>query len=214
MIDGEWPKAGPLFKGDERKRFRLGAKTDAEGYTCHTEAADYVEATTTVPITGDEAVATVNLPFDFPFYGEYYDSAEISTNGHFRFVSAADTAYSNPEIPNAALPNAVVAPLWDDLVLDATSSVRTAAGSGSFTIEYRDALFYETTLRVDVAVTLYEDGQILFTYRNLDGADERELGSSATVGIENATGTIGLQYSLNEAVLSNETAIRFLPPAA
>ena len=50
-------------------------------------------------LTGDEALATVALPFDFPFYGASYDTAQLSTNGHLRFVSAEDTAYSNPAYP-------------------------------------------------------------------------------------------------------------------
>jgi hypothetical protein len=50
-------------------------------------------------------------------------------------------------------------------------------------------------------------------YRNLDPAQPRELGSSATIGIENATGTVALQFSVNVASLSNVGGIRFRPPS-
>ena len=46
--------------------------------------------------------------------------------------------------------------------------------------------------------------------------DGRERGNSATLGIENATGTVGLQFSFNQAVLDVEpavTSIRYRPPA-
>ena len=213
VIDGVWPRS-PVFKGDERKRFRLGSKVDAAGYSCRTEAADYVEAGTSVALTGDDAVATVALPFGFAFYGQTYNSVQLSTNGHVRFVPDADAAFTNIAIPSTSIPNAVIAGFWDDMVHDASSSVRTSAGSGTFTIEYRNVSFYQGTERVDFTMTLHDDGEIVVAYRNLDADAGRELGSSATVGVESAAGTVGLQYSLDSAVLSNETAIRFLPPAA
>jgi hypothetical protein len=107
----------------------------------------------------------------------------------------------------------VIAAMWDDLVLDASSSVNTTAGGDSFTIEWRNAVFYESVERIDAEITLYEDGQIVITYRNLDPGSDRELGSSASVGIENADGTIGIQYGYSSPFLSNDTAIRFFPPA-
>jgi len=101
--------------------------------------------------------------------------------------------------------------------LDASSAVytRTAGVSPnrSFLVEWRNARFYSaTTLRIDVELELSENGHIVLRYRNLDSAQPLELGSSATVGIENAAGTIALQYSANSPTLSNTQAIRFRPP--
>ena len=45
-------------------------------------------------------------------------------------------------------------------------------------------------------MVIYEAGRVLFQYRQLEGA--RSMGSGATVGIENAAGNDGLQYSLNQ----------------
>ena len=62
---------------------------------------------------------------------------------------------------------------------------------------------------------LHENGQILTQSRNL-ADDGRERGNSATLGIENAAGTVALRYSFNQAVLDPEpavTSIRYRPPA-
>ncbi len=50
-------------------------------------------------------------------------------------------------------------------------------------------------------VTLKENGQILTQYNNV-GAFGRQQGDSATIGIENATGTDALQFSFNEASIT------------
>ena len=58
-----------------------------------------------------------------------------------------------------------------------------------------------------------ENGQILMQYRDIGDAGA-EQGDSATVGIEDETGRIGLQYSFNTPTLRNDRAIRYvLPPS-
>ncbi|WP_116949359.1 S8 family serine peptidase [Jiangella endophytica] len=199
--------------GPSTLTFALPKRTDGYGYFCTTGPSEYVEGTDQVSLTGDEATASVALPFDFPFYGESYDTAYLSSNGHVNFL-APITNYTNSALPNAAAPNATLAPFWDDLHIQAGGGVYTGTVDGGFVIEYRNVSFFNVAnVRIDFSVTLYEDGTVTFAYRNLDPAQARELGNSATVGIENATGTDALQYSFNEAALSDDTAITFeLPP--
>ena len=157
----------------------------------------------------------MNLPFPFFFYGAQYGRAFVSTNGHVNFL-AASTVLSNGALPAVGAPNAAIYPLWDDIDMRAAGRVYTrswgVAPDRSFVIEWRGVPFYQSpALVVDFQVQLNEDGSIVTRYRNL-GPDPRERGNSATVGIENATGTVALQYSLNEAVLSDDRSIRFVPP--
>ena len=205
-----------VVDANETLDFTLAARSDSFGYTCAVEGSAYVEGTTALALTGDDAAATVALPFAFPFYGGSYTQAHVSTNGNVNFL-AQNTAFTNTAIPAPAAPNAAVYPLWDDLVLDASSQVFTrtsgAAPNREFLIEWRNAAFFgATALRVDVEVVLAENGQIVTRYRNLDPAQGRELGNSATVGIENATGTVALQYSFDTAALASGASIRFRPP--
>ena len=198
---------------DETVDFLLTARSDSFGYFCREETASYVEANLVVALTGDDAAAPINLPFPFLFYGQTYNSAQLATNGFLNFI-ASSTSFSNSAIPTPAVPNAAIYPYWDDLFADGSSSVRTdvfgSAPSRQFVIEWRNvAYFNDLTKRVDFEVILHENGQILIQYRNI-GNDAQERGNSATVGIEDQTGSIALQYAVNEAALSDAVAIRYL----
>ncbi|MET0563228.1 MAG: malectin domain-containing carbohydrate-binding protein, partial [Gaiellaceae bacterium] len=123
--------------------------------------------------------------------------------------------FTNSGIPSTALPNGAIYPYWDDLIIDGSSTMwtKTLSGPNRFVIEWRNARYFDdATRRVDFEVVLYENGQILTQYRNI-ADDSRERGSSATLGLENADGTVAFQYSSNEAVLGTPTyAIRYLLP--
>jgi hypothetical protein len=83
-----------------------------------------------------------------------------------------------------------------------------------FVIEWRNvAYFGDLSRRVDFEVVLHENGRIQTEYRNIEN-DAREKGNSATIGIENESGTVALQYSFNEAVIGDPTfAVHYvLPP--
>ncbi len=206
-----------VVNGPETLNFALAPRRDSFGYTCTLETSAYVQGTTALTLTGDDVSATVTLPFSFRFYGTAYPRAFVSSNGNLNFLAAA-TAFSNTTIPSTATPNAAIYAFWDDLIIDASSRVytRTAgtAPNRSFLVEWRNIAFFGVTgPRIDAEIELYENGQIALRYRNLDTASSVELGGSATVGIENAAGTVALQYSANTASLSNTRSIRFRPPA-
>jgi subtilisin family serine protease len=202
--------------GDTTQNFTLPQRSDnGFGYTCVIDSAGYVLGDTPLALTGDDAATSVPLPFPFFFHGQTYDTAFVSTNGSLNFL-ASSTTFSNTAIPATAAPNAAIYPMWDDLnVVSGTGSMWTrttgTAPNRSFLVEWRNVNFFSTTLTVDVEAQLNEDGTVITRYRNI-GSDPREQGNSATVGIENATGTIALQYSFNTAVLSDAQSIRFRPP--
>jgi subtilisin family serine protease len=205
-----------VVDGAETLDFGLPYRGDSFGYHCVLEPGNYVEADTPVALTGDDAATALTMPFDFYYYGRTYREAHLSTNGHVNFLANV-TAYSNGTIPAAATPNAAIYPFWDDLRLDAESQVLTkvlgAAPDREFVIEWRNAAIYNVTgARIDFEVVLSENGEVSLRYRNLDAANPRETGSSATVGIENHAGTVALQYSQNTPALSDQQSIRFTVP--
>ncbi|MGQ0841826.1 carboxypeptidase regulatory-like domain-containing protein [Actinokineospora sp.] len=204
--------------GNETLGFTLPSRRDSFGHYCVLEPASYVEADTPVALTGDDAAATVPLPFDFFYYGNTYQNANISTNGHINFLTR-NTSFANVGLPTTLAPNAAIYPFWDDLLVDASSRVLTktsgTAPNREFVIEWRNVTFFQaTTTRIDAEAVLSENGEISLRYRGLDPANPREAGNSATIGIENQTGTVALQYSLNAPNLSDAQSIRFkLPPS-
>jgi hypothetical protein len=191
----------------------LTRKADAYGHICDLKAPKWTAGTTPVAPSGDDASAVLALPFSVSFYGTPYASVNVSTNGHVSFT-AATTAYSNAAIPSAAAPNGAVYPEWDDLIVDASSGIYTAtmgsAPNRYFVIEWRNVVPYGAAERWDFEIAFSEAGGMTFQYHNVDAA--RDQGVSATVGIENQAGTDALQYSLNQAVLSNTVAIAFSKP--
>jgi hypothetical protein len=201
---------------DTTVNLALSVTTDAAGYHCAPVSQAFQPANAQVlALTGDEATAQLGLPFTVTFYGQAYTAAWLSTNG---FLSFVDPAGAHPVdrsgLPSTDGPNAAIYPYWDDLIVDASASVRTqtngAAPSRQFIIEWRNVTLYrDTTKRFNFEIVLSENGQVAVNYSGMDDAAER--GQQASVGIENAAGTIGLTYSANQPVLANNTAIIFYP---
>ncbi len=180
-----------------------------------------------LPGDDDEALV-VHLPFTFSFYGIDYDSIWVSTNGLLSFYPDEVTEFFNEPIPDASTPNGLILPLWDDQKYYDVDTIETAiyAVSGGEEPERWFAVIWYNFFRLgfieDVwtyEAILYEsssgDGAIVFQYLDatLEGEPSYSHGASATIGIENEDGTVGLQYSYNEASLSDSLRIEFLPPA-
>ena len=63
---------------------------------------------------GDDVAGRLRLPFSFPFYGESYDKAFISSNGYLNFLEA-NADFIPTAIPSALAPNAAIYAFWADL---------------------------------------------------------------------------------------------------
>ncbi|MFC7720302.1 carboxypeptidase regulatory-like domain-containing protein [Nonomuraea recticatena] len=192
--------------GDVTKDIELPLRGDNFGYTCRSGSDAYVAGTDRLALTGDDEATQVTLPFTVPYYGTGQSRAWVTTNGFATFAADRATTGSNATLPSTGAPNLAVYPFWDDLSVDAQAGVYTAtsgtAPRRTFVIEWRNVTFYsDTTQRMSFSVLLGEDGSIGYRYKDVDS--ERERGSSATVGIENAGGTDGLLYSYNTAALTD-----------
>lgn len=154
------------------------------------------------------------------FWGiDYPDGLTVTDNG-LAFVESdvGDNPGTNVGIPDPALPNNLLAPFWRDLaiVYDELSNrgMTFAVGGTTMVIEYDDvepAPAGSTDERFDFEI--FMDRQVLdipgfheivFMYDNLNGSS-----SPATIGIENADGTTGLQYARDDAALFNGLAVCF-----
>jgi hypothetical protein len=168
-------------------------------------------------LNGDDTYDWLPIGFDFPFYDNVYHGAWASSNGLLSF-DAGTSRFSNDPIPSASSPNNFLAPFWDD------QSVYTFGDEhvyyetfGSVPNRYlvvqwrcRDLGSSPLDRPYEYEVILHEDGTIIFQYNDMGGWPEGD-GRSATVGIENAVGSDGVQYSYNVARIADELAIRFGP---
>jgi subtilisin family serine protease len=185
-------------------------RTDTYGQACYGAAPDPVDGTSAIALTGDDEAGRIDLPFAFPFYGETYSQAYVGTNGFLSFTAAA-TMPINVALPHGGKPNAAVLPFWDDLVIDASASIRTgvegSAPDRRFAVEWRDALIYGTQERVTVQAVLYENGAVGLEYVELgDSAVAR--GASATAGMEDENGENAVPLNANKPWLRSGTAFR------
>jgi hypothetical protein len=194
----------------------LHTATDSFGYTCAAGSSSFVSASTVLALTGDDNMLQISLPFTMSYYGHPYTSAWVTTNGSVHFANpGSGSAYFRTSIPSDDAPNSVLAPFWDDLMIDASSSVRTSTLGTSpnrqFVIEWRNATFYNgTTNRINFETIMYENGDVRFNYSGLDNTIEQ--GTQAVVGMEDPTGTIGNQYSYREPTLTSGLSLLFTYP--
>ncbi len=193
----------------------ITAVTDDFGYSCATSSGDYLQGETKLSLTGDDVQTSLDLPFEFPYYGVGYDSAFVTSNGHLNFL-AGSTSYANGAIPSSAVPNAALYPFWDDLVIDAQSGLYTGTttvdGEDAFVVEWRNVRKYSlATDRLSFSATLVADGTVLFGYGPVTDTVTAK-GSSATIGVENETGTVALQYSNNAPAVSAGLTVTYTAP--
>ncbi|MFK0173658.1 S8 family serine peptidase [Streptomyces sp. NPDC090306] len=191
---------------------QVPARSDTAGNSCAPATYDWIAGSKKVALSGDEDATTIALPFPVKHYGVSYSTASVTTDGLVNFLSARVGDYTNTTLPTAGS-NSVkgfVAPLWDDLTLDKKSTVQTATtgakGSRKFAVVWTDAAYATGTSGRATFEAVFDEatGAVTFQYKSL--ADK---GAGATVGIENQAGSDALQYSYNQSVIADGSAIRF-----
>jgi len=61
----------------------------------------------------DENLGPYYLGFDFPFYGNLFNSINVCSNGWLSFTSYY-ASYWNYPLPDPSAPENLIAPFWDD----------------------------------------------------------------------------------------------------
>jgi len=153
-----------------------------------------ITADGTVLSLGDDDVQKIALPFDFRFYGTTYNDLWVSSNGFVSFANGY-TNWTNACLPSTDTPNNAIYAFWDDLQPADGGGGGTIyakqVDSGTFVIEWHQVWHYNSSDRETFEIVLKKDNTILLQYQSLSST------SSATVGVENATGTAAQQYQCN-----------------
>jgi hypothetical protein len=157
----------------------------------------------------DEMV-DVALPFTFRYYGQYFNTIGICSNGNIGMGPQPVWEHQPRNTPIGAPlgPAGMVAPFWDDLNPSSGGKVLYEdLGSGRFAVEWSrvrttyvdQSTFnpYDQTFQLilydqDVYHTESGDGEIVFQYHTIANAD---TANGATVGIECLDQTDGVEYS-------------------
>ena len=162
--------------------------------------------------TDDGNVGPFAIGFPFEFYGVEFDSFRIASNGFATFTSTSGTL-TNATIPTAGEPNNLLALMWDDL--------RAASGGGAGNIYYhsnasRLVIEWDHVMRYahpecpyTMEIILYPNGKIIYQYLTMGEASCTTYHAQSTIGIENGTGTDGLEVVFNAPYMHDNLAIRF-----
>ena len=170
-----------------------------------------ITADGTVLSLGDDDAQRIALPFDFRFYGTTYNDLWVSSNGFVSFANGY-TSWTNGCLPDTSAPNNAIYAFWDDL--------RPADGGGggtiyakqvdneTFVIEWHEVSHFDRSDHETFEIILKKDNTILLQYQSLSST------SSATVGMENAKGTVAQHYRCNSSgsPLYSGLAVEFTTP--
>lgn len=191
-------------------------------------------------ILRDDTHLVIDLPADFTYYGQSFDSISICSNGWISFGRTTLPEFRNWEIPSPIGPSNMVCPFFDDLISNADSihpndnmqhEVWTNwNGSNRFTIEWRtlnraglvsgvpnhDYCTFQCVFEYPAS----GDGSILFLYNQITNTDATN--NYASVGIQDERHLRGLgltfanEYVPSVSPLASGRAIRFTttPPDA
>ncbi|MEK9137821.1 MAG: FlgD immunoglobulin-like domain containing protein, partial [Bacteroidota bacterium] len=146
--------------------------------------------------------STVTLPFTFKYYGMNYTQVRLSSDGWIAFGSGTQTAINNYCLPRNDNVNCMVAAFWLNLFATSGETGKLLYYSDvprhRFIVEWYDVGHYsDRTKKETFQIILHDpayyptptgDGEILMQYKNTADPGEN------TVGIENNTQTIALQY--------------------
>ena len=189
---------------------------------------------TLVPLTDNgnnqEDIVTVNLPFDFGFYGEDYNQVSICSNGYIALGASEVALFRNYPMPGPLGPNPMIAAFWDDLVMG-SGDVYTYANVAehTFIITYNNMQNAFSGDLEKFQIILYDadyygstdgNGDIKIQYHtynnnNAGSSFSSSHGQYSTTGLEDHTGQLGMQYTFNNLwaetahVLTDESALFF-----
>jgi len=165
---------------------------------------------TLVTSSDDNNSGPYPIGFPFKFYGNTFTDFRICSNGFVSFTSTVNNL-TNDTIPNPPEPNNLLALFWDDLYpySSGTGKIYYYNDGSKLIIEYDHVIRYgQTTCPYTMEAILYPNGKIVYQYLQMGDGTCTYLNQS-TIGIENATGTVGLEVVFNANYIHNNMAIVF-----
>ncbi|HNW52956.1 MAG TPA: choice-of-anchor D domain-containing protein, partial [Bacteroidales bacterium] len=170
------------------------------------------------PWNGKDFTPGIKMPFPFSFYGKEYDTMYIG-NGLVTFnpnQNGSGTFWGGVPIPDTAMPNNYIAPLWvfggpDWVGLYPHSGYYYQLYDDKVVIEFRDInSAFTMGDPISYEAILYKNGNIKFQYVMPENGSNT-VTDHGTIGIENANGTEGVMISLYQKVVNQNMAITLYP---
>jgi len=212
VIEGNYPNKGVEDEQPNPPQTEGSGGPDPFGYTWIDSdepggpVYNWIDITATgTPITGlgdDTNVGPFPIGFNFPFYGNVFDTFRFCTNGFISFTSSS-TDYSNAPIPTGGEPYNLVAPFWDDLSFSTSGEAYyELIDPDTLVIEYYNVGRFNDSGAYTFEIILRSNGAITYQYQS-----STSITDSCTIGIQDAVGTTGLQVVYNAPYVHDELAV-------
>jgi hypothetical protein len=161
-------------------------------------------------LTDDNVVGPFDMLFNFPYYWYTANRFKVGSNGYITF-DMSTTAYAStfPAIPNTAAPNDLMAICVGDLVVSGqtgaggtvrywTNGVDSLVVTFDHVTEWTPTIVPANTHTFQIILNK-ADSSINYQYGAQIGRYNTTNNTQLAIGIENATGQIGLQYAYSTA---------------
>ena len=147
-----------------------------------------------------------SFPIGFPFHYYWYDVSQfwVGSNGYLGFTNGQISAPFTT-IPNVAGAQNFLAAMTCDLLFDISNTAKcwryTNPANDTLIVSWLDVPFYDATATAGVGTNTFQiilsavDSSITYQYKVQTGVPA--TGANLVIGIENNSGNIGLQHSMN-----------------
>ena len=167
---------------------------------------------TAVTLTDDSVSGALPMGFSFDFFGTGYTDAYASSNGFMTFASGSGNGCCTGQaLPNPSAPNNLIAGWWEDLNPSGGGTVHYqtlgTAPNRVFILQFTNIPHYPSGNPVTMQYKLFETTNVIEVHYQAAPSD----GGTHSAGIENADGTVGVQYSYGTAALTTPEAVRYAP---
>ncbi len=188
------------------------------GYSCEHEPTQWIEGADEITIPGIRDSSELEMPFDFTYFGRTYDHLLVDRYG----VASFWLGKQYPGSPHY-LVDGMLLTKGQVSVDDQTRMLTRTTGKApnrAFTVEWRDVTnLFQHDVRFSFEVTLHEDGDVVYAYKDIDQDNLIEVGAYSDIRFlshgadPSLTYEFGLDYSIQRAIIDDRRQIRFeLPP--
>ncbi|NME67070.1 S8 family serine peptidase [Flammeovirga aprica] len=225
-VDFEYVIQEGLFTGLENNTFQdtfdstsFGFMRDDYGYTWHTSNPENdfyrwenIKNEEVLPLKDGEPLA-IALPFDFPFYGEQYDSIWVSIHGMASVLPMEEDFLSQTFTKDDGV-SGIIAPFWSYLKYSGTDSVYYKMTDDRLIVQWNNIIGKDATSSPGIlsfGFEIVKDGRIYFLYKKLE-----TWGGLLRYGLESPDEKYTLQDEdiliVNQSFLTDRSSIAIVPP--
>ena len=148
----------------------------------------------------------IDLGFDFTFYGNTFSRVNVCSEGWISFTDSVSRLSQNQPIPSPGAPNNLLAAFWENLDPTDDNVYFYSNQSDTAIVSWVNVQDIYHRGEFTFQVLLIGDHTIVYQYDSLGPGGPV---GGATIGIENAAGTVGLQVCYNEIYTYGQKAVRF-----